>query len=174
VRANDTMYHEDLQVRNMLRYHHLAKSIQDAGWSAFLSILAYKAAYAGKQVNAVAPAFTSRRCSGCGVMVQKGLSVRWHACPDCGTSLHRDHNAALDILTIFRRRAGPCREAGGARGLFVPVARPWARRTTQYGERKSLLCGPGTVRSGRAGPSGANGVGRHRRRLSIPLWGVSI
>jgi putative transposase len=106
VHTNDKIYHEDLQVRNMLRNHHLAKSIQDAGWSAFLSILAYKAAYAGKQVIAVAPAFTSQRCSGCGVMVQKGLSVRWHSCPECGTSLHRDHNAALNILTLGISEAG--------------------------------------------------------------------
>jgi putative transposase len=33
-------------------------------------------------------------------MVSKGLSARWHACPDCGTSLHRDHNVALNILRV--------------------------------------------------------------------------
>ena len=36
-------------------------------------------------------------CSGCGVMVRKGLSVRWHSCPDCGASLDRDGNAARNI-----------------------------------------------------------------------------
>jgi putative transposase len=97
VRANDTIYHEDLQTANMVRNHHLAKSIQDAGWAAFLSILCFKAACAGRKVQAVNPAFTSQTCSGCGVVVQKGLSVRWHNCPDCGTSLHRDHNAAKNI-----------------------------------------------------------------------------
>jgi putative transposase len=96
-RENDTIYHEDLQTANMLKNHHLAKSISDAGWSAFLSILAFKAACAGKRAVAVPPAYTSQRCSGCGVMVCKGLSVRWHSCPDCGTSLHRDHNAAKNI-----------------------------------------------------------------------------
>jgi len=94
VRENDVIYHEDLQTANMLKNHHLAKSISVAGWSAFLSILAFKAACAGKQVQAVNPAYTSQMCSGCGVLVQKGLSVRWHLCPECGTSLHRDHNAA--------------------------------------------------------------------------------
>jgi putative transposase len=42
----------------------------------------------------VPPAYMSQTCSGCGVLVHKGLSVRWHTCPDCGTSLHRDVNAA--------------------------------------------------------------------------------
>ncbi|HEY1386976.1 MAG TPA: transposase [Ktedonobacterales bacterium] len=97
VQTNDTIYHEDLQTANMLKNHHLAKSIADAGWSQFLSILAAKAAYAGRRVVAVPPAYTSQTCSGCGVMVSKGLSVRWHSCPDCGTSLHRDHNAAKNI-----------------------------------------------------------------------------
>src|SRR5262249_25949950 len=97
VQKYDTIYHEDLQVRNMLKHHHLAKSISDAGWSAFLGILSFKAANAGREVVAVNPAYTSQACSGCGVLVVKGLSVRWHSCPDCGTSLHRDHNAAKNI-----------------------------------------------------------------------------
>jgi putative transposase len=83
VRAYDTISYEDLQTAHLLRNHHLAKSISDAGWSAFLSILSCKAAAAGKTVAAVPPAFTSQACSGCGVLVYKGLSVRWHACPDC-------------------------------------------------------------------------------------------
>ena len=85
---------------SMLRNRHLAKSIQDAGWGAFLHILAFKAACAGKRVVAVNPASTSQTCSGCGAMVTKGLSVRWHACPDCGASLHRDHNAAKNIERV--------------------------------------------------------------------------
>jgi putative transposase len=100
VQQYDTIYYESLQTANMLRNHHLAKSIQDAVWSVFLAILAFKAAYAGKQAISVPPAFTSQTCSGphCGEVVWKGLSVRWHACPHCGVSLHRDHNAALNIL----------------------------------------------------------------------------
>jgi putative transposase len=102
VRQYDTIYHEALQPANLVKNHHLAKSISDAGWSGFLSILAAKAAYAGKRVVAVPPAFTSQACSGCGVLVHKGLSVRWHECPACGTSLHRDHIAALNILARGR------------------------------------------------------------------------
>jgi putative transposase len=102
VRANDEIHHEDLQVRKMVRNHHLAKSISDAGWSAFLTILSVKAACAGRSVVAIRPAFTSQRCSGGGALVHKGLSVRWHTCPDCGTSLRRDHNAAKISKNIAR------------------------------------------------------------------------
>jgi putative transposase len=102
VQQYDVIYHEDLRVRNMVQNSHLAKSISDAGWGQFLTILTFKAASAGKRVVAVDPAYTSQQCSGpkCGEIVAKGLSVRWHACPHCGTSLHRDHNAALNILRL--------------------------------------------------------------------------
>jgi putative transposase len=100
VEAYDVIYHEDLRVAKMVKNHHLAKSIQDAGWGAFLAILTFKAANAGKRVVVVDPTFTSQACSGCSVMVAKGLSVRWHLCPECGASLHRDHNAALNILQL--------------------------------------------------------------------------
>jgi putative transposase len=106
VQQNDTIYHEELQTANMLKNHHLAKSISDAGWSAFLSILAAKAAYAGRRVVAVPPAYTSQTSSGCGVVVAKGLSVRWHSCPACGTSLHRDHNAARNRERLGRSLRG--------------------------------------------------------------------
>jgi len=106
VRTNDTIYHEDLQTANMVRNHRLAKSIQDAAWSQFLSILSYKAACAGRSVVAVPPAYTSQTCSGCGVLVHKGLSMRWHSCPECGTSLHRDHNAAKNIERLGQSLQG--------------------------------------------------------------------
>jgi putative transposase len=100
VQQYDVIYHEDLRVHHLVRNHHLAKSISDAGWGQFITILTFKAASAGKRVVAVNPAFTSQRCSGCGAMVWKGLSTRWHECPECGLSLHRDHNSARDILRL--------------------------------------------------------------------------
>jgi putative transposase len=106
VRANDTIYHENLQPANMVKNRHLAKSITDAGWGAFLTILTDKAAWAGRRVIGVNPAYTSQTCSGCGVMVHNGLSVRWHVCPDCGARLHRDHNAAKNIERAGQARRG--------------------------------------------------------------------
>jgi putative transposase len=111
VRANDTIYYEELQTANMLKNHSLAKSISDAGWATFLGILSFKAACAGRRVVAVPPAYTSQRCSGCGRVVWKGVSARWHRCPyeDCGTHLHRDHKAAKNI-----ERAGQALRGGVA------------------------------------------------------------
>ncbi|HEV2460781.1 MAG TPA: transposase [Ktedonobacterales bacterium] len=86
-----------MQTANLLRNHQLAKRIADAGWSAFLSLLAFKAVCAGKRAVAVPPADTSQTCSGCGVIVHRGRSVRWHFCPECGMSLQRDHHAARNI-----------------------------------------------------------------------------
>jgi putative transposase len=84
----------------------LNKSIQDAGWRRFLSILADKAACAGKRVEAVNPAYTSQDCSGCGESIQMSLSVRTHVCTNCGLMLDRDENAARNILWLGQRLRG--------------------------------------------------------------------
>lgn len=97
VRRFDTLAVEKLNIRGMVRNHPLARSISDAGWGIFLSVLRNKAESAGRRVVEVDPAGTSQRCSGCGETVPKKLSDRWHSCPRCGCSLHRDHNAALNI-----------------------------------------------------------------------------
>jgi putative transposase len=106
VQDYDTIYHEKLQVKNMIKNHHLAKSIGDAGWSGFISILEYKALYCGKETLGVPPHYTSQICSECGVIVKKSLSQRQHSCPVCGLSLHRDHNAALNILRVGQSLRG--------------------------------------------------------------------
>jgi putative transposase len=106
LRQYDTIYHEELQPANLVKQHHLATSIADAGWSQCVNILSCKAAAAGKTVVAVPAPYTAQACSGCGVIVAKGLSSRWHLCPECGTSLHRDHHAALTILRRGQERRG--------------------------------------------------------------------
>ena len=86
-----------MKIGNMVKNHHLAKSISDAAWGNFRLILQSKAANAGKQLTKVDPKYTSQRCSGCDTIVAKSLSVRVHDCPDCGFVLDRDHNAAINI-----------------------------------------------------------------------------
>jgi putative transposase len=107
VRQYGVIYVEDLRVANMVRSRHLAKSISDAGWAAFLTILECKAVYAGKRAVAVPPAFTSHECGGCGEHVPKGVSVRTHVCPSCGLVTDRDENAALNILRARQARQEP-------------------------------------------------------------------
>ena len=94
----DTICREDLQITNMVKNHKLAKSISDAGWGLFFNILDAKAKQVpGKRVIAVDPKFTSQMCSRCGAIAKKTLAVRVHQC-ECGLTLDRDVNAAINIL----------------------------------------------------------------------------
>ena len=93
----DVVAHEDLNIKGLARTR-LAKSVLDAGWSSFLSILTNKAVNAGLLVVPVSAYNTSQDCSNCGEKVPKKLHIRWHDCPHCGCSLDRDHNAAINIM----------------------------------------------------------------------------
>ena len=106
VRSNDLIVYEDLQVRNMVKNHKLAKSISDASWSMFRGWIEYFGKVFGKVTVAVPPQYTSQNCSICGQQVVKTLSQRTHQCSHCGTVLDRDHNAALNILAIGLNRVG--------------------------------------------------------------------
>jgi putative transposase len=106
VRSNDLIAYEDLQVRNMVKNHKLAKSISDASWSMFRDWVEYFGKVFGKVTVAVPPQYTSQNCSNCGTTVKKSLSERSHQCSHCGTVLDRDHNAALNILAIGLNRVG--------------------------------------------------------------------
>ncbi len=92
----DGIAHEQLNVKGLARTK-LAKSVLDAGWSSFLSILANKAENAGLLVVPVSAHNTSQDCSRCGEKVPKKLHVRVHDCPHCGLRLDRDWNAAINI-----------------------------------------------------------------------------
>jgi len=91
---------EKLNVKNMLGNHCLAKSITDASWSMFRTVLTQKAESAAREVIAVNPAYTSQDCHACGYRAKKKLSERWHFCPICSASLDRDTNAAINILAL--------------------------------------------------------------------------
>lgn len=107
VKRADLIAAEDLRISNMVKNSYLARSISDAGWSAFLAMVAYKAEGAGKHFVTVDPRKTSQECSGCGELVPKSLAVRTHSCPSCGLVIDRDWNAALNILAaVVGRGAG--------------------------------------------------------------------
>ncbi len=95
--SNDFIAVEDLQVKNMVKNHKLAKSISDASWSMFRTWLEYFSKVFHREIVAVQPHFTSQNCSSCGRIVKKSLSVRTHVC-SCGCVLDRDENAAINIL----------------------------------------------------------------------------
>jgi len=97
---------EDIHVNRMVHNHCLAKSISDAAWSGFFQLLAYKAAWAGRQFVAVNPAYTSQTCSSCGHRQKMPLSERVFKCPCCGLELDRDHNAAVNILGLGLQSLG--------------------------------------------------------------------
>ncbi len=103
VKRYDWIALEDLRIRNMVRNHHLAKSILDSGWGYLQSRLSRKAEEAGRQVVLVNPRTTSQECSRCGAYQALTLKDRWVRCA-CGLSLDRDHNAAINIL--HRSRPG--------------------------------------------------------------------
>lgn len=102
IRENQTVIVEDLAVGGLARTR-LAKSVHDAGWSQFVSMLEYKAALYGRTCVKVDRWFpSSKLCSQCGA-VQKSmpLNVREWTCP-CGAVHDRDVNAACNILAAGR------------------------------------------------------------------------
>jgi putative transposase len=106
VQSNDLVAYEDLQVRNMVRNRHLAKSISDAAWTQFRQWVEYFGKVFGVVTVAVPPHHTSQNCSNCGEVVKKALSTRTHVCPHCGHTQDRDWNAARNILELGLRTVG--------------------------------------------------------------------
>jgi len=97
VNRYDLIVLEDLRVKNMLKNHHLAKSISDASWATFVNQLTYKAEEAGGLVEKVDPKGTSQECPKCKSRVPKSLAVRVHRCPFCGFKEDRDV-ASADVI----------------------------------------------------------------------------
>lgn len=97
----DTIVFEKLQIKNMVKNHHLAKSIHDAGWGQLVEFTKYKAEYAGRVVKQVDPRKTSMECCICGHIQNMPLSQRTYNCPMCGNVMDRDHNAAIVIKSRY-------------------------------------------------------------------------
>ena len=106
--SNDLIAYEDLTVSNLLKNHCLAKSIADVSWYQFRQWIEYFATKFGKTAIAVPPQYTSQQCSQCKRVVKKSLSTRTHVC-ECGCILHRDTNAAINILLKAKSRDGQSR-----------------------------------------------------------------
>jgi putative transposase len=98
ISSNDVVVYEDLRLKNMVKNHCLAKSINDASWYQFRVWLEYFGKVFEKITVAVNPQYTSSECSSCGAIVKKTLSTRTHVCK-CGCVLERDENAARNILS---------------------------------------------------------------------------
>ena len=100
VKTFDLIIVEDLHVSGMIRNRKLAKSISDASWSTFVSMLEYKCNWYGKTLVKIDRFYpSSKTCSNCGHKEEKmPLNIREWTCPSCGEHHDRDLNASINIL----------------------------------------------------------------------------
>lgn len=143
VRRYDTICIEDLNVKGMERNHRLAKSVTDASWGAFVSMLTYKAEWNGKKVVKIDRFFpSSQTCNVCGYINKqtKDLSVREWECPVCHTHHNRDVNATINILRfgLNHTSAGAVDYTGGEE---VRADLLEGRSSAKPEAHKSLACG---------------------------------
>ncbi|WP_330309843.1 MULTISPECIES: RNA-guided endonuclease TnpB family protein [unclassified Streptomyces] len=122
IRDNQAIGVEDLAVKGLARTR-LAKSVHDAGWSAFVTMLEYKAARYGRtlvKIGRFTP--TSQTCSACGIKDgPKPLHIRTWTCTACGTVHDRDHNAAINVKTAAGLAVAAC--GAPVRPGLVPAQR---------------------------------------------------
>ncbi|MET7399529.1 RNA-guided endonuclease TnpB family protein [Dactylosporangium sp. NPDC005572] len=146
VRENQTLVVEDLVVHNMVKNHHLARAISDAGWRQFRTMLEYKANWYGRTVLAVDRWFpSSKLCSNCGETTDRmPLALRAWTCP-CGAKHDRDVNAARNILA-----AGLAVSACGA-DVRPQQGSSRTRRPAVKQEAPRVTEGPSRLRAGGGG-----------------------
>ena len=99
---------EDLNIKGMVKNKHLSKSISDAGWGLFRSMVEYKADWYGREILKVNRFYpSSKTCSVCGY-INKGLKLSdcvW-TCPICGTEHDRDGNASINLFLERFKKVG--------------------------------------------------------------------
>lgn len=114
INENQVICLEDLNVKGLLKNHHLALSISDVGWSEFVSMLQYKAGWYGRTIQKIDRFFPSSQiCSCCGFSSgKKPLYIREWTCPNCGVTHDRDINASINILSEGKKiiAASTCRD----------------------------------------------------------------
>jgi putative transposase len=115
-----------------------AKSVLDAGWSAFRTMLSYKCADAGVWFAELNEAFSTQTCSVCnsrtGPKGREGLGIRGWQCGVCGAIHDRDVNAAQNILAAGHRRL--------AEGILVPRGRGGCQYTEMLEFNSESSCNP--------------------------------
>ena len=134
VKAYDLIGVEDLNIKGLAKTR-LAKSILDAAWGEFITILEAVARSVGGgvlprrtslvkrgvRVVKVKPHGTTVDCSNCGWKVPKTLEIRIHDCPNCNTVLDRDVNAAINILIRALNAVGLTVSACQGQGNTQPL-----------------------------------------------------
>ena len=101
ISENQVIVSENLQIKNMVKNHYLAKAISDVSWYELTRQLEYKAKWNGRKYIKIDTFYASSQiCSVCGYQntETKDLSVRKWECPVCGVKHDRDINAAKNIL----------------------------------------------------------------------------
>jgi len=141
IQSNDLVAYEDLRIKNLVKNHCLAKSINDAGWYQFRKWLEHFGVKFGKITVAVNPAYTSQECSSCGTVVKKSLSMRTHVCK-CGFVLDRDWKAAINILKLALSTTGHV-------GTWVDASTSLSIHPNASGDSTSTLAG--AILSGQVG-----------------------
>ena len=116
----DLVAMEDLNIKGMIKNKHLSKSISDVSWGIFTNMLSYKTKMLGRYLVKVPPQYTSQKCSQCGEIVQKSLSIRTHRCLNCGLVMCRDENASRNIIIQGLDKAN---------GEGIPIGNFMTRRT---------------------------------------------
>ena len=143
---------EDLNVAGMVKNHNLAKHIADAAFGEFRRQLEYKTARSGAALHVVDRWYrSSKTCSGCGsVKAKLSLSERTYTCDNCGLTMDRDLNAAINIKV-----AGSAPETLNAHGETVRRGGQTGRATRVSVKCEPSVRHPGAVRLGAGNRKGA-------------------
>jgi putative transposase len=116
----DLIGFENLNIKGLARTR-LAKSILDAAWGSFLTILQAVAVKRGKWAMEGNARGTSIECSGCSERVEKTLKDRVHHCPSCGLRIDRDWNSGINILNRVQGTLGLAFSGCGGLEVTLPV-----------------------------------------------------
>jgi putative transposase len=133
---------EDLNIKGMVKNRKLSRAIQDVGWGMFLSFLAYKCQWQGKNLLKIGRFVPSSKiCNGCLSRVKAlPLSIRSWVCPCCNRRHCRDKNAAQNIREFALADALGYSVCVKSSPVMIPISVGMAARDTdfcQYGSQEA-------------------------------------